>query len=125
MLVEFKRPGRDDYVFGKEGNDPIKQIHDTVEYIREKKSFITTSKKTIDIPVATPITAIIVADLRPSLRSVARRYDFEESWDKRGLFKYHDDFDVFVEILGFDKLISDAEKRNAAFFEILLNDLGT
>jgi hypothetical protein len=42
-----------------------------------------------------------------------------------GLFKYHEDFDVFIEILGFDKLISDAEKRNAAFFDILLNDLGT
>jgi hypothetical protein len=69
--------------------------------------------------------AIIVADLEPSLRSLARRYDFNETWDKLGLFKYHEDFDVFIEILGFDKLISNAEKRNAAFFEILLNDLGT
>jgi hypothetical protein len=41
------------------------------------------------------------------------------------LFKYHDDFDVFIEIIGFNKLISDAEKRNAAFCDILLNDLGT
>jgi hypothetical protein len=52
-------------------------------------------------------------------------YDFDETWGKKGLFKYHDDFDIFIEILGFDKLISDAEKRNATFFEILLNDLGS
>jgi hypothetical protein len=43
----------------------------------------------------------------------------------KGLFKYHEEFDVFVEIVGFNKLISDAEKRNAAFFDILLSDLGT
>jgi hypothetical protein len=125
VVVEFKRPGRDDYVFGREGSDPIKQIHDTVEYIRERKSFVTTAGKSIDIPHSTPIMAIIVADLEPSLRSLARRYDFNETWDKLGLFKYHEDFDVFIEIIGFDKLISNAEKRNAAFFEILLNDLGT
>jgi len=124
VIVEFKRPGRDNYAFGAEGSDPIKQIHDTVEHIRTRKSFVTTSGKTIDIPASTPITSIVVADLEPSLRSLARRYDFAETWDKKGLSKYHEDFDVFIEIIGFDKLISDAEKRNAAFFEILLNDLG-
>ncbi|SIQ66069.1 hypothetical protein SAMN05880592_104280 [Bosea sp. TND4EK4] len=124
VIVEFKRPGRDDYSFGREGQDPVKQIHDTVEFIRERKSFVTSSGKTIDIPPSTPITAIIVADMEPTLRNLARRYDFDETWDKKGLFKYHEDFDVFIEILGFDKLISDAEKRNAAFFEILLNDMG-
>jgi hypothetical protein len=93
--------------------------------MRERKSFVTMAGKTIDIPQSTPIMAFIVADLEPSLRSLARRYDFNDTWDKHGLFKYHDEFDVFIEIFGFDKLISDAEKRNAAFFEILLNDLGT
>lgn len=124
VIVEFKRPGRDNYAFGKEGSDPIQQIHDTVEHIRRRKSFVTTSKKTIDVPDSTPITAIIVADLEPSLRSLASRYDFDETWDKKGLFKYHEKFDVFTEIFGFHKLISDAEKRNAAFFEILLSDIG-
>jgi hypothetical protein len=124
VIVEFKRPGRDDYSFGREGLDPIRQIHDTVEHIRDRKSFVTTTGKTIDIPESTPITAIIVADLEPTLRQLARRYDFAETWEKTGLFKYHEDFDVFIEIIGFNKLISDAEKRNAAFFEILLNDIG-
>lgn len=125
MLVEFKRPGREKYSFGVEGEDPIKQIHDTVEQIRQRKSFVTTSKKTIEVPDGTPITAIIVADLEPSLKALARRYDFAETWDKLGLFKYHEEFDVFIEIHGFNKLISNAEKRNAAFFDILLGDLGT
>lgn len=125
MIIEFKRPGRDDYAFGREGGDPIKQIHDTVELIRQRGSFVTMDKKTIEIPDSTPITAIIVADLEPSLRKLARRYDFSDTWDRKGLFKYHSDFDVFIEIFGFNKLISDAEKRNAAFFEILLNDIGS
>ena len=125
VIIEFKRPGRDDYAFGREGGDPIKQIHDTVELIRQRGSFVTMDKKTIEIPDSTPITAIIVADLEPSLRKLARRYDFSDTWDRKGLFKYHSDFDVFIEIFGFNKLISDAEKRNAAFFEILLNDIGS
>lgn len=125
VIVEFKRPGRDDYSFGREGSDPIRQIHDTVEHIRERKSFVTTSGKTIPIPSGTPITAMLVADLEPTLRALARRYDFDETWDKQGLFKYHDDFGVFIEVIGFDRLISDAEKRNAAFFDVLLNGLGS
>ncbi|QQS14645.1 MAG: hypothetical protein IPK81_11075 [Rhodospirillales bacterium] len=124
VVVEFKRPGRNDYAFGREGSDPIRQIHDTVEHIRERKSLLTTSGKTIAIPDGTPISAIIVADIEPTLRALAKRYDFDETWDKLGLVKYHTEYDVFIEIVGFDKLISDAEKRNAAFFEILLSDLG-
>jgi hypothetical protein len=89
------------------------------------RSFVTTDKKTIEIPTGTPITAIIVADLEPSLRNLARRYDFDETWDRTGIFKYHDEFDVFIEIIGFNKLIVDAEKRNAAFVDILPDDLGT
>jgi hypothetical protein len=88
---------------------------DTVAHIRDRKSFITTEKKTIEIPRSTPITSLIVADLEPSLRELAERYDFDEAWDRKGFFRYHDKYDVFVEILGFNKLISDAEKRNAVF----------
>ena len=124
VIVEFKRPGRDDYLFGRDGSDPIKQIYDTVAHIRDRKSFITTDKKTIEIPASTPITSVIVADLEPTLRDLATRYDFDEAWDRKGYFRYHDKYDAFVEILGFNKLISDAEKRNAAFFDILLGDLG-
>lgn len=124
VIVEFKRPGRDNYSFDQEGNDPIKQIHDTVSHIRERMSFITTAGKTIDIPHSTPITSIVVADLEPTLREVAERYDFLETWDKTGLFKYHDKFDLFIEIVDFSELISDSEKRNAAFFDILSNDIG-
>lgn len=124
MIVEFKKPGRDDYVFGKDGADPVKQVEDTIEKIRDRGSFITTKGKSIDIPSSTPATAIVVCDLEPSLKKLAERYDFSLSWNKLGYFKYHETFDIYIEIMGYNTLISNAEKRNAAFFDILLNDIG-
>lgn len=124
LLVEFKRPGRDDYRFGKSGSDPIQQVADTVEHIRDRKSFITKDGATIDVPESTPITAYIIADLEPSLRNVANYYDFQPSWDSKSLFNYHKRFNFYTEIFGYNKLLEDAKKRNSPFFDVLMQDIG-
>ena len=43
--------------------------------------------------------------------------------DQEGYFYYHDTHDIFVEVIGYHKMISDAKKRNAAFFDVLLGEL--
>ena len=125
MVVEFKRPGRDDYALGKDGYDPIKQVNDTVKQMRMQKRFVTSDGATINIPTTTPITAFIVADLEPKLRGVAEDYDFTESWDKTFLFRYHDGYDVYIEMFGYGKLLEDAKQRNSPFFDVLLNEIGS
>jgi hypothetical protein len=124
LVVEFKRPGRDDYAIGRRGCDPIKQIKDTVKLLREEKRFVTSDGASISVPTNTPITAFVVADLEPSLVSLASEYDFTESWDRKYYFNYHDAYDVYMEIYGYDKLLEDAKKRNSPFFDVLLSDLG-
>jgi hypothetical protein len=124
MVVEFKRPGRDDYRFGKDGRDPIKQIRDTVEHIRTRGSFVTQEGATIDVPDSTPITAYLIADLEPSLRDLAEYYDFQTSWDRKSMFDYHKKFKIYTEVFGYNKLLEDARKRNSPFFDVLLKDLG-
>lgn len=125
MVVEFKKPGRDDYRFGKDGLDPIKQIRDTVRQIRERGSFVTKDGATVSIAGGTQITAYVIADLEPSLRNISKDYDFQLSWDSKTLFHYHKEFEIYTELFGYDKLLEDAKKRNGPFFDVLLNDSGT
>lgn len=124
MIVEFKKPGRDDYRLGKKGLDPIKQVRDTVAKIRKRKSFITTKGDTISVPDHHEVAAFVIADLEPSLRNLASdEYDFTTSWDEKALFHYHKKHNLYIEIFGYDKLLEDAEKRNGPFFDVLMQDI--
>lgn len=124
MIVEFKKPGRNDYRLGASGADPIKQVTDTVAQIRERGSFITKDGATITISPSTQITAYVVADLEPKLRDLAKAYDYKTSWDSKTLFHYHEGYKIYCEIFGYDKLLEDAKRRNGPFFDVLLTDIG-
>ena len=124
MVVEFKRPGRDDYRAGKDGSDPVKQIQDTVSQIRARGSFVTRDGATIAVAPTTLINAFIIADIEPSLRQVGEYYDFQTAWDNKSMFQYHKNNKIYTEIFGYDKLLEDAKKRNGPFFDVLMNDFG-
>ncbi|WP_162239495.1 ATP-binding protein [Aureimonas sp. Leaf324] len=123
VLIEFKRPGRDDYRFGPEKSDPVTQVVSTSGKIRETKSLIATDGSRIAVPDGTKIFAYIVADLEPSLVDVYESHDFDETWDRNGYYKYHDKKDIFIEALSYEKLIDNAKKRNTAFFDVLMGDI--
>jgi len=123
VLVEFKRPGRNDYKFGDAKRDPIQQVFETIGKIRSDKSLVTSNGTRINVPNGTRIYAYVVADIEPTLVSVIEDHDFDSTWDQQGYYRYHDKRDAFVEILGYSKLVSDAKKRNSAFFEVLIGDL--
>ena len=65
------------------------------------------------------MNANIVCDITPTLRMQARAAGLRQTHDAAGYFVYNDNFGVYVEILSFDKLIGDANKRNAILFEKL------
>ena len=123
VLIEFKRPGRDDYHYGDASKDPVQQVIETAVKIREDGRIITKSGRTIAVPNGVRLYAYVVADVEPSLRSVCEVHDMHDSWDQKGFYTYHAKKDVFIEVMGYDKLIEDAKKRNAAFFEVLLGEL--
>jgi hypothetical protein len=123
VLVEFKRPGRDDYKYGDVKQDPIEQVKATAIKIRDEQRIITKTGRTISVPVGVRLYAYIVADLEPSLTKACQNHDMQKTWDDKGYYMYHKTNDIFIETVGYDKLISDAQKRNAAFFDILLGDI--
>ncbi|MCK5375336.1 MAG: ATP-binding protein, partial [Alphaproteobacteria bacterium] len=123
VLVEFKRPGRDDYKYGDVKKDPIEQVKATAIKIRDEERIITKTGKAISVFEGVRLYAYIVADLEPTLTKVCKNHDMKKTWDSKGYYMYHTTNDIFVETVSYDKLISDAQKRNAAFFNILLGDV--
>ena len=123
VLVEFKRPGRDDYKYGDVKQDPVEQVKATAIQIREEERIVTKTGRTIAVPKGVRLYAYVVADLEPTLTKACQNHDMQKTWDDKGFYMYHKTNDIFIETIGYDKLISDAQKRNAAFFDILLGDI--
>jgi hypothetical protein len=111
VIVEFKRPGRDDY-----DRDPGSQIIQRFVDIEEGKV------KDID---GRPINSkqlryigYLIADLTPSLRrQVAKVY--HRTADNEGYFLPLSEGNGYVEIISYDKLVQDARRRNRILFDRL------
>jgi hypothetical protein len=66
-----------------------------------------------------PIYAYIVCDLTSSLHKQARDYQLTKTPDSQGYFGYHRDHGAYIEVMSFDKLIADAQRRNKILFDKL------
>ncbi|MBS1942970.1 MAG: hypothetical protein JST38_19060 [Bacteroidetes bacterium] len=115
VLVEFKKPLRDDY---NEKENPIAQIN---KYAREltEGSAKDKDQRPLDIRANTPIYAYIVCDLTPKLRAFAKDAGYRPLPDNDGFFNYNENYQLYCEIISFDKLIRDSKARNQALFEKL------
>ena len=115
VLVEFKRPARDDYT---DDENPIAQVYG---YVREIKQGTAKDRqgRPIRVPTHTPFYAYVVCDLTPKLITQAENAQLTPTPDSQGFFGYNSNLGVYVEVLSFDKLVGDARKRNAVLFEKL------
>lgn len=117
VLVEFKRPSRDDYS-EKDEKNPIQQVYSYVTQIKAGKAKDRKGRQ-ITVPPTIPFYAYIVCDMTPHLEQQAVYAQLTKTPDGLGYFGYNAQIGVYVEIISFPKLIDDAKKRNAAFFEKL------
>ena len=113
VIVEFKRPERDDY--GDEKN-PINQTLRYVELIREGKAKDKRGQ-TIQINQSIPFYCYIIATLTDRLKEQAKLSDLTLTPDSGGYFGYKKHYNAYVEVISFPKLLSDAKKRHKAFFD--------
>lgn len=115
-IVEFKRPQRNDYTTAE---NPVTQCFDLVKVIRngkfktEKGRPISTANEKI------PAYCYIIADITDTLRDALQMYDAHPSPDGQGYYGFQKTFGIYYEVIGYDKLLSDARKRNRIFFEKL------
>jgi len=115
IIVEFKRPMRDAY--SKEEN-PIDQVYSYIEEIREGKKLTRLDRPFIVAPQA-PFYCYIVCDIRPKIQKWALNSGFMIMPDGQGYYCYNPGRNAYVEIISFDKMLSDAKKRQMAFFNEL------
>ena len=115
VLIEFKRPARDNYT---DDENPIAQVYRYVSQIKSGKA-LDRSGRPIAVPPQLPCYAYIIADLTETLKFQSNAAGYLPSPDGLGYFGYNSQFGVYVEVISFDKLVSDAERRNSYFFNQL------
>ncbi len=76
--------------------------------------------KVVEVDKRTPFYVYIICDIRPSLLKILERREFDKTPDGRGWFKVKSKFySAYFEVLPFEKVLQDAQKRNKILFEKL------
>ena len=115
VILELKKPMRNDYT---QAENPIIQMLGYVDKISSNE-MKDKNGRLIKTGTNTQFYLYAVCDITSKLRKIAEDFDFIETPDKRGMYKYHDKKRAYIEILSFDKIIDDAGKRNRILFEKL------
>lgn len=115
VIVEFKRPARNDY---DDDENPINQVYRYVKLIRDGKAFDRRGRP-INVPSGIPFYAYIIADVTPSLRDQASFSGFQTNHNNTGFFTFNPQLRTYVELISFDDLVLNAERRNQYFFDQL------
>ncbi|TNC82846.1 MAG: ATP-binding protein [Oleiphilus sp.] len=118
-IFEFKKPQRDDFANPSSADDPIQQIVRYVNQVREGK-YKTPEGRKILVSENTPFYGYVVCDLTAK---VEKWLEFEKDYkpmpDKLGWFRWHDNINLYLEVVSWDKVLRDAEMRNRIFFHKL------
>lgn len=115
VIIEFKRPMRNDY---SDEENPILQIN---RYAREIINGEVRDKNNREFELGhnTPLYAYIVCDLTKKLRAYAKDHGYKELPDRGGYFSFNTNYNMYIEIISFDKLIRDSKERNKILFDYL------
>jgi len=115
VLIEFKRPLRNDYT---DDENPIAQTYRYVNLIKSGNA-LDRAGRPITVKPDTPFYAYVVCDLTAKLKQQAAFASLVPTSDGLGFFGYNTQIGVYVEVMSFEKLVSDAERRNASLFDQL------
>lgn len=116
-VVEIKRPMRNDAEQG-EDKDPIEQALGYLNRIRAGKVKTATGRP-IPNSENVPGFCYVIADITDSIKNRCEMLDMQVTSDKLGYFGYHKNYNAYIEVLSFDRLLNMAKERNRAFFDKL------
>ena len=119
IIIEFKRPQRDNYI----DNDPKKNPLDQVESYIEKLLAGTVESRRgrkIKVDEKTPFYVYIICDIRESFERLLKKREFRKTPDGEGYFKFKSEYySAYIEVVPFEKVLKDSKKRNRILFEKL------
>jgi hypothetical protein len=111
VIIEFKRPMTDD-------RDPIRQVYGYVRNVRDGR-VTTKAGRPINVAKTTPFYAYVLCDLTARMREYAEDASLTVTPDGEGYIGFNAAHGVYVEMISYHKVVKDARKRNAIFFEKL------
>jgi hypothetical protein len=114
-LIEFKRPMRKDY---SDSENPFSQLTKYIRHIRASKA-TTDNGRPIPVPDNIPFFCYVICDITPKLDEFASNFNLLKTADGMGYFGFNQPNNAYFEVMSYDKMIQDAKKRNAIFFEKL------
>lgn len=114
-IIEFKRPGRDDY---DKNSDPIQQV---IDYMDEIQSGKVRTKDGAFIQGSGNIRffCYILCDIGGKIDKFAKQRDFKRCPDGLGYYHYIDSYGAYIEIVPYTKMIQDSQTRNKILFDKL------
>jgi hypothetical protein len=115
-IFEFKRPKRTSY---KEDDDPVMQIGKYLKDIRQGKYEMPEGLEPIKVNENTPVYGYIVCTINDKIREFADKHQLTISPDGDSYFGFHRGYKMYIEVIGFNKLLKDATLRNKIFFKKL------
>lgn len=119
VIVEFKRPERQDYNTTTEKKNPVDQVISYIRTIRENKAIDRRGKLIQLDKEKTPFYAYIICDFNPSLAKVLEDRNYKRTPDSLGFFYFHETYNAYIEVISYQKLLKDAKSRNRILFEKL------
>ncbi|MEZ4790968.1 MAG: hypothetical protein R2811_13220 [Flavobacteriales bacterium] len=117
VIVEFKRPDRNDYSWS-EGKNPIDQISDYVDEIRNGK-IRDRLGRVVNFRSGTYFYAFLVCDRAASLDRILRKRGFSPMPDGERYTWFNPELQTMYEVVTYQQLLTDARRRNRMFFEKL------
>ena len=116
VIVEFKRPERNDYT---DDHNPVQQVYEYIRNLRDGTARLASGATISAVPTGTRLYCQIVATVTPGLRRVLENLSFSQSPDGQGYYLHNANLNAVVEIADYQKVLSDALRRNKAFFQQL------
>ena len=115
IIFELKKPQRDDYNMI---NNPMNQL---VEYVKRIKNgeVKDSNHREIRVTENTQFYLYALCDITPTLDSILDNLSYTRTPDKLGAYFYNNSLHAYIEVLSYDKVKNDAEKRNRILFEKL------
>lgn len=113
VVIEFKRPSRNDY---DDEENPIDQVYEYIDKIRSGKAKYPNGQMII-ITENTPCYVYIISDLTEKMVKYCRKNDFITTHDALGFFYYHKEYRAYIEVISYQKVIKDSKQRNRIFMK--------
>jgi hypothetical protein len=112
-IIEFKKPQKSDY-----DEDITAQLYRYVRQIKNSK-MKNDKGRTIQIADVTKFYCYAICDITKAIETFVENQSYTKLNGELGYYYYNSKLNTHIEIIDFDKIVADAEKRHRIFFEKL------